>query len=101
MCTPQKSYEMPQLERLELEELSMKVSPGECGRVMSLFRDAVEARQPEVCFTRTFVVNIRRRKKGVKHPSNCKGQFTLSECVCSNVQCQWVSGEHKRDITLF
>ena len=26
----------------------MKVSPAECGRVLSLFRDAVEAREPEV-----------------------------------------------------
>ena len=48
MCAPPKNYEMPQLERLELEELTMKVSPGECGRVLSLFRDAVEAREPEV-----------------------------------------------------
>ena len=48
MCSPPKNYEMPQLERLELEELTMKVSPGECGRVLSLFRDAVEAREPEV-----------------------------------------------------
>ena len=48
MCAPPKNYEMPQLERLELEELTMKVSPAECGRVLSLFRDAVEAREPEV-----------------------------------------------------
>ena len=49
MCAPQKGYEMRQLEWLELEELTMRISPGECGKILSLFRDAVEARQPEVC----------------------------------------------------
>lgn len=36
-----KSYEIPQMERLELEELCYKVSGSECTQVISLFRDAM------------------------------------------------------------
>ena len=42
-----KSYEMPQLERLELEELCMKVKPCECGRIITMFRDNL-LREPSV-----------------------------------------------------
>lgn len=42
-----RSYEVPQLERLELEELCYKVNPTECCKVISLFRDAV-VREPPV-----------------------------------------------------
>ena len=42
-----KSYEMPQLERLGLEELCMKVKPTECGRIISMFRDNI-LREPSV-----------------------------------------------------
>ncbi|KAK6168055.1 hypothetical protein SNE40_021957 [Patella caerulea] len=42
-----KGYEIPQLERLELEELCYKVSSTECGKIVSLFRDAL-LREPGV-----------------------------------------------------
>ncbi|XP_046556557.1 protein RD3-like [Haliotis rubra] len=41
-----KTYEVPQLERLELEELCYKVSSTECGKIISLFRDAVLRERP-------------------------------------------------------
>lgn len=43
----EKSYEIPQLERLELEETCLKVKPDECGRIILMFRDAL-VREPEV-----------------------------------------------------
>ncbi len=46
--TPPKGFDLAPLDRLELEDLAMRVSPGECGRVLNLFRDAVDARNPEV-----------------------------------------------------
>ncbi|PVD24339.1 hypothetical protein C0Q70_14820 [Pomacea canaliculata] len=36
-----KSYEMPQMERLELESLCYKVTPEECGKIISQFRSAM------------------------------------------------------------
>ena len=42
-----KPYEIPQLERLELEELFMKLKPSECGRIITSFRDSL-LREPEV-----------------------------------------------------
>ncbi|ESO82685.1 hypothetical protein LOTGIDRAFT_97918, partial [Lottia gigantea] len=36
-----KGYSIPQLERLELEELCCKVHCHECGKVINLFRDAL------------------------------------------------------------
>ena len=42
-----KQYEMPQLERLELEDICMKIKPDECGRVIIMFRDAL-VRDPDV-----------------------------------------------------
>ncbi|XP_033744666.1 protein RD3-like [Pecten maximus] len=41
ISTPTKSYEVPQLERLELEGLCYKVKPEETGKVLNLFRDAL------------------------------------------------------------
>lgn len=41
VTAPVKSYEIPQLKRLELEELCYQVKPEECGKVISLFRDSV------------------------------------------------------------
>ncbi|XP_062589498.1 protein RD3-like, partial [Saccostrea cucullata] len=41
MSTTPKGFEIPQLQRLELEELCYKVKPDECGRILSLFRDAL------------------------------------------------------------
>jgi len=45
--TKEKPYEVPQLERLELEEMCLKVKPDECGRVILMFRDAL-VREPDV-----------------------------------------------------
>lgn len=42
-----KFYELPQMERLELEELCYKVCGAECTQIISLFRDAV-SRDPRV-----------------------------------------------------
>uniref|UniRef100_A0A2C9LE14 Protein RD3 n=1 Tax=Biomphalaria glabrata TaxID=6526 RepID=A0A2C9LE14_BIOGL len=42
-----KLYEIPQMERLELEELCYKVTGSECTQVISLFRDAI-AQGPRV-----------------------------------------------------
>ena len=41
ISAPPKSYEIPQLERLELEELCYKVKPEETGKILSLFRDTL------------------------------------------------------------
>lgn len=41
ITTPPKGYEIPQLERLELEELFYQVKPEECGKILTLFRDAL------------------------------------------------------------
>ena len=41
-----KAYEMPELERLQLEQLCMKVKPIECSRVISMFRDSVLREPP-------------------------------------------------------
>lgn len=38
---PPKGYDVPELEKLELEELCMKVKAVECGRVINSFRDAL------------------------------------------------------------
>ena len=47
LATPkEKPYEMPQLDRLELEDLCMKVKPDECGRVIIAFRETL-TREPE------------------------------------------------------
>lgn len=40
ISAPVKTYEIPQLVRLELEELCYQVKPEECGRIISLFRDS-------------------------------------------------------------
>ena len=42
-----KSYEIPELERLELEELCMKVKAVECGKVINNFRTAL-SREPKI-----------------------------------------------------
>ncbi|GFO40526.1 retinal degeneration 3 [Plakobranchus ocellatus] len=39
------SYEMPQMERLELEELCYKIEGAECTRVIALFRQAINSRE--------------------------------------------------------
>lgn len=41
VTSPPKSFDIPQLVRLELEELCYQVKPEECGKVISLFRDSV------------------------------------------------------------
>ena len=41
-----KSYDIPQLERLELEELCYKVNKVECGKIIALFRDAMLRTHP-------------------------------------------------------
>ena len=41
VTTPVKCYEIPQLVRLELEELCYQIKPSECGKVISLFRDSL------------------------------------------------------------
>lgn len=41
MTTQPKGYEIPQLERLELEELFYQVKPEECGKILTLFRDSL------------------------------------------------------------
>ena len=41
ISSPQKHYEVPQLERLELEELCYNVKPSECGKIISSFRDSL------------------------------------------------------------
>ncbi|KAK3102714.1 hypothetical protein FSP39_013367 [Pinctada imbricata] len=41
ISTPPKTYEIPQLERLELEELCYKVKPEESGKILSIFRDTL------------------------------------------------------------
>lgn len=41
VCTPAKCYEIPQLERLELEELCYQVKPSECSTVIGQFRDSL------------------------------------------------------------
>lgn len=41
ISSPTKSYEIPQLERLELEGLCYQVKPEETGKVLSLFRDTL------------------------------------------------------------
>lgn len=56
-----KPYEMPQLERLELEELCMKVKPEECGRVISSFRESIACQERPVS-------EIPRVLKAVIHP---------------------------------
>lgn len=42
ISTPQKSFEIPQMERLALEELASKVRPEDSGNVISEFRGIVE-----------------------------------------------------------
>ena len=41
VSAPKKTFEISQIERLELEEMFYKVKPAECGQVISLFRDAL------------------------------------------------------------
>lgn len=41
ISTPKKSYEIPHIERLELESLCYKLKPTESTQVLSLFRDAL------------------------------------------------------------
>jgi hypothetical protein len=47
MTPTTKGYEMSQVERMEIEELCMKVKPSECGKVINMFRDSL-LRQPSV-----------------------------------------------------
>lgn len=42
ISTPPKSFEIPQMERLVLEQLASKVRPQDSGNVISGFRDAVQ-----------------------------------------------------------
>lgn len=42
ITTPPKSFEIPQIERLALEQLAAKVRPEDSGNIISEFRDAVE-----------------------------------------------------------
>ncbi|XP_052779115.1 protein RD3-like [Mya arenaria] len=48
VSAPVKQYEIPHLERLELEDLCYRVKPPECGKVISLFRDSI-LNEPRVC----------------------------------------------------
>jgi len=41
VSTPSKPYEIPQLERLELEDLCYQVKPPECSKVVQSFRDSM------------------------------------------------------------
>lgn len=41
ISSPKKYYEIPQLERLELEELCYHVKPSECGKIITAFRDSL------------------------------------------------------------
>lgn len=41
VTVPVKSYDIPQLVRLDLDELCCRVKPRECGKVISLFRDSL------------------------------------------------------------
>ena len=41
ISTAPKGFEIPQLQRLQLEELCYKIKPEECGRILSLFRDSI------------------------------------------------------------
>lgn len=41
ISSPAKPYEIPQLERLELEDLCYQVKPKECSKVITLFRDSL------------------------------------------------------------
>ena len=41
VSSPHKYYEVPQLERLELEELCYSVKPSECGKIITAFRDSL------------------------------------------------------------
>ena len=43
---PPKVYEMPQLERLELEEVCAKVKPNESGQVIMMFRGSLSREPP-------------------------------------------------------
>ena len=44
---PKLNYEIPQLQRLELEELGMKVHPDECSTIIGMFRDCL-LRDPSI-----------------------------------------------------
>lgn len=41
ITNPSKGFEIPELEKLELEELCMKVKASECGKIINSFRDAL------------------------------------------------------------
>lgn len=41
ISAPVKPYEIPQLERLEIEDLCYQVKPSESGKVVTLFRDSI------------------------------------------------------------
>ncbi|KAL8595153.1 hypothetical protein ACOMHN_013826 [Nucella lapillus] len=43
----QKVYRVPQLERLELEEICLKLAPTECSRVVTMFRESL-LREPKL-----------------------------------------------------
>ncbi|KAK7102881.1 protein RD3-like [Littorina saxatilis] len=72
-----KSYEIPQLERLELEELCLKLDVSECTKVISLFRDAI-LREPRVedlaRIMRSCVIQILEQK-----PQTRSGSVHLTE----------------------
>lgn len=48
ITTTPKGFEIPQLERLELEELFYQIKPEECGKILTLFRDAL-LNEPRPC----------------------------------------------------
>lgn len=41
ISSPKKYFEIPQLERLELEEMCFNVKPSECGKIITAFRDSL------------------------------------------------------------
>ena len=41
ISSPKKYYEIPQIERLELEEFCYNVKPSECGKIITAFRDSL------------------------------------------------------------
>ncbi|XP_070559935.1 protein RD3-like [Ptychodera flava] len=47
ISTPPKNFEIPQIQRLEIEELCTKVKPQESGKVITRFREVLE-RNPKV-----------------------------------------------------
>lgn len=46
MSPSTKSFEMPQVERMEIEEMCLKIKPTECGKVITMFRDSLLRNPP-------------------------------------------------------